>query len=236
MAANDRRKGLVAYYRVSTDKQGRSGLGLEAQQARVAEYAQRTGLYVLAAYTEVESGRNDQRAELKRALAHARRSKAPLVVAKLDRLTRSVRMYLELAESNVDIVLCDIPDLPKGPLGQSILTIIAMVGELEVGMISERTKAAMAAYKARGGVLGSRRPESTPLTAEARQKGQQAAGMVSSARAREAYDDIAPMMAQWRTEGLTLRAIADRLNTEGYTTRNDAAWSATQVMRVLGMA
>ena len=259
-AQQAKRQGIIAYYRVSTDKQGESGLGLDAQQAAVSDYAQRSGLYTAAAYTEVESGGNDERTQLAKAIAHARRSKSKLVVAKLDRLTRDTQFLLGLASSDADLVFCDLPQMPEGPMGRFFLTIMAAVAELERGLISQRTKAAMERFKAlkvvpkrlrdlygenvpqdlvdaTAGKLGASLPQCRNLTPEARKKGNAKSTQAKREQAMRAYEDIAALMSEWRfKQGMTLQDIADKLNEEGYTTRNDRPWSATQVMRVLSMA
>lgn len=222
---------LVAYRRVSTDKQGRSGLGLEAQDAAIRQDQQATGCSLIATYTEVETGKRDDvdnRPELRKAIAHAKRSKATLVIAKLDRLTRSVYVTAVLHKSGVDFIACDNPGANK-----MTIQILAVVAENEARMISERTKAALAAYKARGGLLGATLPQCRNLTAEARQAGARKAGEAHREHADEAYSDLAPVMREWREGGLTLQAIADRLNEEGHTTRRGAAWNKVQVKRVL---
>lgn len=217
---------LVAYYRVSTDKQGKSGLGLEAQQAAVESYSKMTGCGIIAAYKEVESGKGKgtNRPELVKALAHAKRSKATLVIAKLDRLSRNVAFLANLLESGVDFVACDNPNANR-----LTIHILAAVAEDEARRISDRTKAALAAYKARGGKLGT-----DNLTDEARVKGNQAASVAVRENATKAYSDVAPVIRQFKAEGLTLRAIADRLNADGHTTRTGKPWNQVQVMRVLG--
>ena len=134
---------VVAYYRVSTAKQGASGLGLDAQRAAVAAWTAANGAAVLAGYTEVESGKRADRPELIKALAHAKRSKATLVIAKLDRLSRNVHFLSGLMESGVDFIACDNPHANK-----LTIHILAAVAEDEAKRISERTKAALAAYKA----------------------------------------------------------------------------------------
>lgn len=220
---------LVAYCRVSTARQGASGLGLEAQQAAVAAYAASVGLQVAQVYVEVESGCRNDRPQLARALAHARRSGAVLVIAKLDRLARNVAFLATLLESGVDLVACDSP-------GASRLTlhVLAAVAEAEAGAISQRTKAALAAYKARGGKLGGQRPECRGnLTPEARAKGAQAAGRASREAAYTAYADLASEVTAFRDQGLSLREIAARLNAAGHTTRRGRPWNAVQVARVL---
>lgn len=221
---------LVAYFRVSTAAQGESGLGLEGQRAAVDAYAKATGCVVMASFTEVESGKRDDRPELAKAIDAARRLKARLVVAKMDRLARNVHFLSGLMESGVDFVACDQPDANR-----LTVHILAAVAEDEAERISQRTKAALAAYKARGGLLGAALPQCRNLTDEARAKGQKAGSEATRTKAIAENEAIARLAAEWRAkdEGMTLRAIADRLNAEGYLTRNGSAWSATQVMRAL---
>ncbi|MCX6130796.1 MAG: recombinase family protein [Proteobacteria bacterium] len=135
-------KKIVAYFRVSTRKQGESGLGLEGQEAAIATYAQGGKVKILASYTEVESGKLAERRELSKALAHARRSKATLVVAKLDRLARNVAVLSALMDSGVEFIACDNPYANR-----LTIHILAAVAEDEARRISERTKTALAAYK-----------------------------------------------------------------------------------------
>lgn len=228
---------IVAYYRVSTKKQGQSGLGLEGQVAAVEAFRKQHGGKILAGYTEVETGkgRNPKRPELAKALAHARRSKALLVVAKLDRLARNVAFLSALMESAVDFVCCDNPHANK-----FTLHVLAAVAEKEAEDISERTKAALAAVKRRGKLLGSARPGHWEGREQARLrggvKGRKIAAENLRAAAGEAYADILPEMVVWREAGETLQQIADRLNTAGHTTRRGKAWSTVQVGRVLERA
>ena len=226
---------IIAYYRVSTKQQGDSGLGLEAQKAAVEAYAKNAGAKILASYREVETGKRADRPELIKALAHARRSKATLVVAKLDRLARNVAFLSALMRSGADFVCCDNPHANK-----LTIHILAAVAEDEAERISARTKAALQAAKARGARLGSARPghwkgrEAMRLTGLAR--GREIAAKVVSQAAREAYADLAPMMKEWRAEGLTLDGIAGKLNADGHTTRRGKQWNAVQVRRVLTRA
>lgn len=214
---------LVAYRRVSTDKQGRSGLGLEGQTAAIDAHVKATGCTLLSTYTEVESGKRADRPELRKAIAHAKRAGATLVIAKLDRLSRNVAFLAGLMESGVDFVACDNPHANR-----LTIHILAAVAEDEAVRISERTKAALKAYKARGGKLGTNN-----LTDEGRVKGNARAAEVVKAKATEAYADLADDIRAMKAEGLTLRAIADRLNSEGHTTRTGSQWSQVQVKRVL---
>lgn len=218
----------VGYLRVSTKGQGESGLGIEAQKAAIEAHAKQTGTRIVAFYTEVESGKLADRPELAKALAHAKRSKATLAVAKLDRLARNVEFLARVMNAGTDFVACDYP-----AANRLTLHIMAAVAENEAKAISERTKAALAAYKARGGKLGAALPQCRNLTAEAVAKGRERSAEARALAAAEAYADLAPTMQQWRAEGLTLQAIAGRLNAEGHTTRRGKPWNAVQVVRVL---
>lgn len=218
---------LVAYYRVSTDKQGKSGLGMEAQRTLVASYSVQSGCTVIDNYIEVESGKRNDRPELAKAIAHAKRAKATLVIAKLDRLGRNVHFITGLMETGVDFVAADSPGDDR-----MMMQMRAVFAEEETRKISERTTAALAAYKARGGVLGAARLDSA-LTTETRAKG---TAKSNSNQAKDAIADnaiVAPLIRQLRKEGASLRTIAAKLNSEGQTTRRDSPWSAMQVKRVL---
>ena len=223
---------IIAYHRVSTAKQGKSGLGLEGQQAAVAGFVAQRGCEVLATYKEVESGKNSDRPELAKAVAHARRSKATLVVAKLDRLARNVAFLSRLMEAGCDFVALDAEHANK-----LTIHILAAVAEAEAKAISDRTKTALAAAKARGTKLGSARPGHWDGREEFRVSGAIKAAKVSvevrRTRTAEAYADIVPIMTELRQGGATLQAIADKLNSDGHTTRRGAAWNQVQVKRVL---
>src|SRR5438128_8016970 len=172
------RGGFIAYYRVSTGKQGKSGLGIEAQRQAVANYLNGGNWRIIAEFTEVESGRHSGRPELEKALAAARVRKVPVVVAKLDRLTRSVAFLSRLLEAGVDVRFADLPAI-EGATGKFLLQQMAAVAELEAGMISARTTAALAAAKRRGTKLAGDR--GARLTAKARAAGR----AVLKARAQE---------------------------------------------------
>ena len=146
---------FISYLRVSTDKQGRSGLGIEAQREAVTSYLNGGRWTLVAEYVETESGKRADRPKLAAALSHAKAIGGKLVFAKLDRLTRNVDLLRSLVASDVDLVFCDLPSVPPGPMGKFLLTQMAAVAELEAGLIGERTKKALAAVKARGVKLGN---------------------------------------------------------------------------------
>jgi DNA invertase Pin-like site-specific DNA recombinase len=224
---------FIAYFRVSTDRQGKSGLGLEGQRAAVLQHI-RDGAELLAEYTEVETGKRDaldNRPELRKALAHAKRSKAILVVAKLDRLTRSVAVTSMLHQAHVEFVCCDNPHANR-----LTIQILAAVAEDEARRISERTKAALAAYKARSGILGAARPSSRNLTPSDRRRGSEASAVRRALLKEEAYEDVMPCLRLLRSEGRSLRAIAAAWNQEGHTTRRGRPWNPMQVARLLKVA
>lgn len=214
---------LVAYYRVSTDKQGLCGLGMESQEAAVRSYAERMSRTVIATFTEVETGRKSKRPRLTEALAMIKREKATLVVAKLDRLSRNMAFLSSLMESGCDFVALDCPDASR-----FTLHILAAVAEQEAMLISQRTKSALAVLKARGVKLGN----PNGISASLGRKG--AATNRQSAIDHQAM--ISPLMEHWRSQGATLDQIADRLNAKRVATRNGSQWTATQVKRVLDRA
>ena len=226
---------IIAYYRVSTKQQGDSGLGLDGQKSAVEAFAKQTGARIVASYREVESGKLADRPELAKALAHAKRSKATLVVAKLDRLARNVAFLSALMRAGVDFVACDNPHANK-----LTIHILAAVAEDEAERISARTKAALAVAKARGVKLGSNRPGHWDGREEARKaglsRGREVAAKVVSAAAIEAYADLLPAMQAERAKGATLAVIAEKLTREGHTTRRGKPWNAVQVARVLERA
>jgi DNA invertase Pin-like site-specific DNA recombinase len=155
-ATTPTRQRFVAYARVSTDKQGRSGLGLEAQEAAIRAFLYPRGK-LLELHVEVESGRKPDRSKLREAVARCRKTGATLLVAKLDRLSRDVVFLRTLTDSGIDVAFCDLPQVPTGCMGRFLLGQMALVAELEAGLVSERTKAALAAAKARGVKLGGDR-------------------------------------------------------------------------------
>lgn len=218
---------LVGYRRVSTKEQGQSGLGLEAQQSAIDDHVKSSGCVLLSTYNEIESGKRCDRPELAKAIAHAKRSGATLVIAKMDRLARNVHFLSGLMEAGVEFVACDNP-----AANRLTVHILAAVAEDEAKRISDRTKAALAAYKARGGTLGAALLGSR-LSNEDRDKGRSVANATQSRQAIAVYFDLIPQMTAMKASGMSLKAIADQLNADGHTTRTEAKWSAVQVMRTL---
>jgi DNA invertase Pin-like site-specific DNA recombinase len=219
---------FVAYYRVSTARQGASGLGLEAQRAAVASYLNGGEWRILAEFTEIESGRKVARPELERALHKARLHRVPLVVAKVDRLARSKGFLERILESGVDVRFCDLPKI-EGATGRFILQQMAAVAELEAGLISTRTKAALEAAKQRGKKLGGNR--GVKLTMAAQEAGRAA----QTARAALRSQDLAPVIAELRASGIeSMNGMAGALSARGIpTARGGRNWSAVQVARML---
>lgn len=218
---------FVAYYRVSTVKQGASGLGLAAQRSAILAYLNAGGK-IVAEFTEVESGRKSKRPALEQALSAARVRRIPIVVAKVDRLTRSVAFLSQLLESGVDVRFADLPSL-EGPTGRFMLQQMAAVAELEAGLISSRTKSALAAAKARGIQLGGHRG-SYPSHAAHR-----ASIEVRARRAQLRAKDLLPIIEELKEAGtIAMDAIARALTTKGIpTARGGSRWTGTQVARVL---
>lgn len=217
---------IVAYYRVSTKLQGFGGLGMAAQRHAVECFASKNESRIIGAYEEVETGSKDHlrnRPELARALAHAKRSRAILVIARLDRLSRSVFVTAQLHQSNVDFVACDNPHANR-----LTIQILAVLAEHESRMTSARVKAAFAIRKAAGKSL---KPPA-PLSAENRRKGQAAAAIANRQRARDECADLLPMLRSVAGSGSSLQTIANRLNELGHTNRRGNPWSKSNVQKL----
>lgn len=206
---------FVSYIRVSTEKQGESGLGLEAQRETVARHIGSNTL--LAEYLEIESGkRSANRPQLLAALDMCKRKKAVLVIAKLDRLSRNLFFIAGLLESGVEFIACDNPHANK-----MTIQLLAVFAEFEREQTSARTKAALKAAKARGTVLGN------PRWQDGLTKARQARNPVQPA------SQVVQMMRQHRDEGMTLRAIADKLNGLGLRTPKGNQWYACTVRNAM---
>lgn len=218
---------FVAYFRVSTTKQGDSGLGLESQRGAVNDYVKRSGGALLADFTDIESGAKDERAELAKALRKCRLTGATLLIAKLDRLSRNRNFLLKLADSKLSFVCVDMPEANSLTVG-----ILACMADYERQLISERTKAALKAAKERGTVLGNPKLSQVRNTdTTAAKKAWQA---TTTARKAEVREVCLELIGEFGT--MTTRALAERLNGAGYKTVTGKLWSATQVWRVMAAA
>ena len=210
---------FVAYFRVSTDRQGKSGLGLEAQREAVLTYLDGGNWQLVGEFTEVESGKRSDRPQLAAALAACKRHKAKLVIAKLDRLSRNLAFIAALMDSGVEFVAVDNPHANK-----LTVHILAAVAQHEREMIAQRTKDALAAAKARGTVLGN------PHLAAAR--------AVAHTAQREAADafaaNVRPIIEQIRASGVqSLRGVARALTARGIKTARGGTWTPVQVSDIL---
>ena len=214
---------FVAYYRVSTAKQGSSGLGLEAQREAVRAYLNGGTWRLVGEAVEVESGKRSDRPKLADALRLCRLHGATLVIAKLDRLARNVAFVSNLMESGVEFTAVDFPQANR-----LTVHILAAVAEHEAAMVSVRTKAALAAAKARGTKLGGHR--GFVPTAAHREAGR----VAQAARAGDRATDLSPILADLQAAGVvSLGGLARALNERGIPTARGGAWSPMQVSRVL---
>jgi DNA invertase Pin-like site-specific DNA recombinase len=219
---------FVSYLRVSTQRQGKSGLGLEAQREAVATYLDGGSWTLVKEFVEVESGKIKDRPELTQALRLCRVHKATLLVAKLDRLARNVAFVSALMEAGVKFVAVDMPDV-----NDMVVHILASVAQGEAKAISDRTKAALAAAKARGTVLGGLRWDITRVGAKARR----VALEVRQEKAAKYRADVMPLIEEHQRNGIvTLLGIAAALNADGTPAPRGGTWSAVQVMRILQSA
>lgn len=219
---------FVSYLRVSTAKQGVSGLGLEAQREAVANHLRSTGGQLVQELQEVESGKRKDRPALAEALRLCRVHGAVLIIAKLDRLARNVHFISSLMESKVEFVAVDFPTANR-----LTIHILAAVAEHEAEMISARTKAALGAAKARGVLLGRRDTPKATLRVMAT-KGSKAGAAVRSAKAAKRGADLLPVIEDIKRQGdLSLRQIAAEMNSRNIPTARGGSWSAVQVMRLM---
>ena len=217
---------FVSYLRVSTERQGRSALGLEAQRRAVADFLAGGSWRHVAELVEVESGSKDNRPRLSEAMALCRLHGATLVIAKLDRLSRDAAFLLNLQKAGVRFVAADMPEA-----NELVVGIMAVVAQAERKMISTRTKAALAAAKARGVRLGK------PENLSNREAGQVRSRARQTQRAGERVLDLAPVIATvWAEGAVSLRQIAAALNARGIPAARGGVWSAAQVRRVLAKA
>src|SRR5829696_4912859 len=215
---------FVAYYRISTERQGKSGLGLDAQRKAVEDFLNGGNWRLVAEFKEVESGKHSDRPALAKAFRACRLHGAKLVIAKINRLSRDAHFLLGLEKAGVDFVAAEMPTANRLTVG-----ILAMAADEERRLISKRTKEALAAAKARGVTLGGNR--GSIISAEAREASRTARHAASEARA----DDLAPVIAELQAAGVTsLGGHARGLTGRGIpTARGRAKWTPVQVSRVL---
>jgi DNA invertase Pin-like site-specific DNA recombinase len=218
---------VISYLRVSTDKQGLSGLGIEAQRKAIEDYLKTGQLELLSEYVEVESGKRSDRPQLMKALAHSKATGATLVIAKLDRLSRNVAFIAALMDSGVEFVAADMPMASR-----LTVHVLAAVAEHEREMISQRTKAALAAAKARGVKLGN------PHGARAlRGLGNAHAVAGAKAKADAHMNGVLPVIEAIYDGGTeSLHGIAKELNLRGILTARGGRWHATTVSNLIDRA
>lgn len=215
---------FVSYHRVSTERQGRSGLGLEAQKKAVAEYLNGGDWELLKEYVEIESGRRKDRPQLKAALEMCKREKATLVIAKLDRLARNVAFVATLLEGRVKFICCDMPDADS-----TMLHIYSAMAEREAIKTSERTKAALAAAKARGKRLGW----SIPSRVEEQRIASERGAAANRSFAQQFASNVLPIVESIRAAGIgSLAEVAEALNARGVATARGGRWHAATVRRL----
>ncbi|MGD0756498.1 MAG: recombinase family protein [Bacteroidales bacterium] len=214
---------FVTYYRVSTQKQGVSGLGLDAQKTSVLNYISKNGNVILSEFVEIESGKNDNRPELQKALNLCKEKNATLVIAKLDRLSRNLSFISSLMDAKVKFICCDMPDA-----SELTIHIFASLAQWERKRISERTKEALKAKKQKE---PSWKPGTNNLTSEGYQKAYKTISYnaKNDQSVRFAWHYIKPL----REKGYTLQAIADALNKEGYKTRTGKKFFPSQVLKII---
>ena len=205
---------FVAYYRVSTDRQGRSGLGLEAQQTAIRNFLNGGNWTLAGEFTEVETGKKDDRPQLAQALALCKRRKAKLVIAKLDRLSRNLAFIATLMDSGVEFVAVDNPHANK-----LTLHILAAVAQHEREMIAERTKVALQAAKARGVKLGT--------------NGAERLSKVNRAAALDRAVRLAPVLKEFQLAGMSAGQIARELSGRNIPTERGGRWHSQTVIRIL---
>ena len=216
---------FVSYIRVSTQKQGNSGLGLEAQRTAIAHHVNGKG-EIVKEFEEVESGKKgfEGRPQLQLAIDYCKKHKCALVIGKLDRLARDVRFFLEVIDtSKIEICFADLPEMnPNTAEGRMVLTSMATFAEFEARKISERTKSALAVVKSRGVKLGIKGAENIAQM-----------NQIRIDQAQEFAEKMRPTITALHAQGLSLRKIANALNESGSTTIKGSQWTAVQVTAIL---
>lgn len=211
----------IAYYRVSTDRQGKSGLGLEAQKRDIVMFLEKLTEFtgpVIAEFTDIESGRDNDRPELQKAIALAKETKAVLLVSTLCRLSRRVSFIATLMEDKrLTFRVCEFPDADE-----FMLHLYAILAHKHARYISEKTKSALEAARARGVKLGGIRPRTAAMN--------EAKSLIAKAEAEKLRQIVLPL----RSAGKTLLEVCTALNTQGHLTPRNCQWTPTQVRRVIG--
>ena len=215
---------IISYLRVSTARQGVSGLGLEAQRAAVAAFASAGAHSIVTEFLEVESGSKNARPQLTAALAACRLHRATLVIAKLDRLARNVAFIANLMDGGVEFVACDLPHANR-----LTLHLLAAIAEHEREMISQRTKAALQAAKARGARLGN--PNGAAALLDGCAAAARASVVARRARAAQHAAAVGPMLATLLGAGMNSRELAREMNRRGVPAPSGGAWYEGQVRR-----
>ena len=216
-------KKFVSYLRVSTNKQGINGLGVEGQRQTIENYLNGGSWKILKEFVEVESGKNNDRKELKKALNYCKNTGSILVIAKLDRLSRSVSFISTLMDCDVEFICCDFPSANR-----LTIHILAAVAEHERVMISSRTKNALKVLKDKGVKLGN-----PNLTNEIRQKGRVIAKQVLNKKSLDFAQSMYGVIYPLKKQKMTLQQISDHLNDEGYMTSRKGTWKPNTVKRVI---
>lgn len=213
---------FVTYYRVSTQRQGKSGLGLDAQRAAVRAHLDSQSGIELASFTEVESGKVNARPQLDAALRRCRQTRATLLVAKLDRLSRNAAFLLSLRDAGVRVVAADNPEM-----NETVVGIMAVIAQHEAQAISDRTRAALAAAKRRGVRLGN------PHLKAGTKASARAASVAAQVAAKGRAEELRDVVEAARTSGcVSLRDIAAHLNGLGIRTPRGGDWAAASVLRL----
>ncbi|PLY09624.1 MAG: resolvase [Desulfuromonas sp.] len=217
---------FTSYLRVSTDRQGKSGLGLEAQRKQVSDFISASGGVLDAEFIEVESGKNNNREELEKAIRHSQLTGSKLVIAKLDRLSRSLHYITSLAESKIEFVVCDLPGCD-----QFTINLYGAMAQREVELVSQRTKMALRAAKSKGKTLGN--PQN--LNASSAAKGRRLGVLARKEKAVSFAKKVTPKINELQSKGLSLNQIARELNESGILTARGktGSWTPTAVKNVI---
>jgi DNA invertase Pin-like site-specific DNA recombinase len=217
----------ISYLRVSTDRQGKTGWGVEAQRKAVEDFLNGGRWQLAREFVEVESGKRSDRPQLAVALALCKKLKATLIIAKLDRLTRNTKFLLTLLDAGVDVVFCDLPQVPPGAMGRFFVTQMVAVAELEAGLTGERTRAALAQAKKRGVRLGN------PRLSEVAGK-----GAIANRQAADRFAaNVLPIIRDIQSSGAnSLRAVAAALTARGVPTARGGTWTPVHVNAILRRA